>query len=162
MSKSTRINIRFGPKDKDLQLLASSNRFDDVITYAIDHYLGKVKAPIPLPNLDSINAGQEKTIYTLYLDNITDKDAIDLLQGIPAGYRSFALKLLIRHAMERCDLRALQAAVNDTPAAPKKKQPSARYMPRMPTPQQAPISPPRPTQKQSLPHSDEDDVFNAI
>lgn len=157
MPKSMKINIRFGAQDEDLRLLATSSKhFDDIVIYAIDHYLGKAVSPLPLPSIDETNLRPDKAVYTIYLDNVYDKDAVDLLQGIVPGYRSFAIKLLIRHAMERCDLRALQITSQNA-LSPRKRV----VRPRRPKTRPTSVPCGRPTQK-PVAHIDEDDVFNAI
>lgn len=100
-----KVTLRFGQKDADLKLLASRDDFRAIIVHALKKHLRKARRVLPLPQ-QAPSYGLSN-YYTFRFAQSEDKDIFDLLQAIPSGYRSIAIKRLIRHAMAQCDLRDL-------------------------------------------------------
>lgn len=108
MGETIKISIRCGKKDRDIILLGTKYHLANMVRQAIDYYYGKTADKIPLPPLGSNNEHIKDTaFFTIVLNSDDSKDAIELLKTIPSGYRSEAIKNLLRCAMERCDLRGL-------------------------------------------------------
>ena len=105
MSKPYRMHIRLGDKDGDLILLGSWYRITEMVRHAIHYYLGKTDEKIPLPPYGE--KIPKEAIYTALLYPETDSEEIKFLESIPKGFRSTAVKRLLRHAMEKCDLRPI-------------------------------------------------------
>ena len=116
------ITIRFGKKDGDLMLMVSQYRISDMLVLAVNRYLGKTQECIPLPPNVPYKPVRCATIYL----SDDDDETIDFMRQFPNGYRSAAVKMLLRHATERCDLRQLlqldQVIIEKTKAAPPQPQ----------------------------------------
>lgn len=115
------ITVRLGRKDGDLMLMASQYRISDMLVLAVRYHLGLTAERIPLPPNVPFKPIKCATIY---LDG-DNEDVIEFMQQYPDGYRSTAVKMLLRHATERCDLRHLTGDAQfeaQTKAAPPKPQ----------------------------------------
>ncbi|MBQ3010205.1 MAG: hypothetical protein IJA20_06035 [Methanocorpusculum sp.] len=109
------ITIRFGKKDGDLMLMASQYHITDMLVLAVARHLGKTQETIPLPPNVPYKPVACATVYL----NDEHEDAINFLRQFPNGFRSAAVKMLLRHAMEKCDLRHLLLPIKpikETPA----------------------------------------------
>jgi len=155
------ITIRFGKKDGDLMLMASQYHITDMLVLAVDRHIGKTQETIPLPPNVAYKTIHSSTIYL----NDEHEDAINFLRQFPNGFRSAAVKMLLRHATERCDLRHLQPVISPAPekAAPAKPNyivPAKRQETHDSKAEQKIVRPdftPAATE-----HDDEDDIFELI
>lgn len=127
--KPMRITIRLGKTEKDLLLIAAQYRLYDMLRLAIHQYLGKTDERIPLPPNVPVKLMSCATIYI----NPNDEEVISFMEQFPPGARSAAVKLLLRHATDRCDLRCLltmasteqiKPNVKVLPPAPGRQRPS--------------------------------------
>lgn len=105
MSKPYRMHIRLGDKDGDLILLGSWYRITEMVRHAIHYYLGQTDEKISLPPYSE--EIPKEAIYTALFYPEKDSEEIEFLESIPNGFRSTVVKRLLRHAMERCDLRPI-------------------------------------------------------
>lgn len=115
------ITVRLGRKDGDLMLMASQYRISDMLILAVHYHLGLTTERIPLPPNVPFKPIKCTTIY---LDD-DNEDVIEFMKQYPDGYRSTAVKMLLRHATEYCDLRHLTGDAQfeaQTKAAPPKPQ----------------------------------------
>ena len=105
MSKPYRMHIRLGDKDGDLILLGSWYRITEMVRHAIHYYLGQTDEKISLPPYSE--EIPKEAIYTALFYPEKDSEEIEFLESIPNGFRSTVVKRLLRHAMEKCDLRPI-------------------------------------------------------
>lgn len=115
------ITVRLGKKDGDLMLMVSQYRISDMLALAVRYHLGLTTERIPLPPNVPFKPVKCATVY---LDS-ENEDVIEFMQQFPDGYRSTAVKMLLRHATEHCDLRHLTGdplIEEKTKAAPPKPQ----------------------------------------
>ena len=117
MSKPYRMHIRLGDKDGDLILLGSWYRITEMVRHAIHYYLGKTDEKILLPPYSEEIPNE--AIYTALFYPEKDSEEIEFLESIPNGFRSTVVKRLLRHAMERCDLRPI---LKNAPKLPRVKK----------------------------------------
>lgn len=114
------ITVRFGKKDGDLMLMASQYHITDMLVLAVDRHIGKTQETIPLPPNVAYKPIHSATIYL----NDEHEDAINFLRQFPNGFRSAAVKMLLRHATEQCDLRHLQPSAAPAPQKPAPVKPN--------------------------------------
>lgn len=110
-----KFNLRLSAKDGDLLLLAEQYHFSAMVLLAARRYLGKTEEQIPLPPKRPV--GQRWFSITLRKED--DPDVYRLFKTLPAGYRGHAVKLMLRHAMERCDLRFMLEDLFQAESGPK-------------------------------------------
>lgn len=120
-----RITIRFGEKDADLMLMASQYHLGDMLRLAIRHYLGQTFETIPLPPGIDVKPLICSTIYL----RAEDSDSISFMSQFPAGYRSTAAKLLIRHATAQCNIRHLLCASPKSGSTKDENTPDGTFIP---------------------------------
>lgn len=105
MSNPYRLHIRLGKKDVDLILLGSWYRITYMVRHAIQFYLGKTDERLSLPPYNK--KVPKEAVYSILFYPERDSEEIAFLQSIPNGYRSAAVKQLLRNAMEKYDIRPL-------------------------------------------------------
>lgn len=160
MGETVKISLRCGQKERDLILLGSQYRLSDMVRLAVENYLGITEEQIPLPPMRS---ARKEAFFTVVLNSETAPEAVELFKKIPEGYRSTAVKLLLRHAMASCDLRALMGNEAKTQKPREKTKPRAK--PFTATKRSPPVNRPVSTPivaKQETVHSDEDGIFDGI
>lgn len=161
MGEAIRINLRLGQKDGDLILLGKQYRISEMVRLAIRYYLGKSNEKIPLPPYVDVPS---EAVYTILLYPDSDPEVLEFLQTIPNGYRSTAIKQLLRNAMERCDFRLLQNNEAKKKSEQTKRtsstQQKASHKSTLPDLSSQPSEPAvRPAPR---PMDDEDDIFAGI
>ena len=123
MSNPYRLHIRLGKKDVDLILLGSWYRITYMVRHAIQFYLGKTDERLSLPPYNK--KVPKEAVYSILFYPERDSEEIAFLQSIPNGYRSAAVKQLLRNAMEKYDIRPLLKN-EPKPSKEKKEEPAYR------------------------------------
>ena len=160
MGETVKISLRCGQKDGDLILLGSQYRLSDMVRLAVENYLGITEERIPLPPMRS---AQKEAFFTVVLSSETAPEAVELFKEIPEGYRSTAVKLLLRHAMASCDLRSLTG--NEAKIQKPREKMQSKTQPFAAAKRSPPVNRPvsSPVAKQGTVHvSDEDSIFDGI
>lgn len=111
-----RVRLKFGVKDEDLKLLANDEDIKALVKTAIDHYLGDKNATISL----TPKHPQKHNWTTFSIRYEEDPQIYQFIRKIPEGNRTAVIKLLLRHAMEQCDIRHLLRQQPSKAHAPQK------------------------------------------
>ena len=98
-----KINLKFNEKDADIFALIEYYSLRKAIYLAVQNYLGKTENRLKLPPTYPIQTSWRRIV----IHKEDDIDTYQLLQQIPPRCQGHAIKLLLRHAMENCDLRFL-------------------------------------------------------
>lgn len=157
-----RFSIRLGNKDRDIILLTHCYQASDLLRRAISFYLGDRQSAIPLSPLETVP--NSATVYFV-LERDADAGYREFLESVPPGNRATVVKLLIRHAMEQCDIRPYmdseRNAQDASPGLHAKKKPrreAKAYEPPVSAQSQQNAG-----NYQSVPASDDsDDIFSMI
>lgn len=102
-SGAIRVSVRLSAKDNDILLLLTECRLKKLTLQAVRYYLGLTDATLVLPEYSSV----EPRYASCVIRQDDGQQEYDLLKSMPPGNRSTAVKMMIRYAMEWCDIRHL-------------------------------------------------------
>lgn len=105
-----RIFVRFFPRDTDLIAVVKQYSLRGALRIAVDNYCGNKRATLRLP-AKMVEPTTQTSHITIHQRD--DPDMYAVFEKIPKCNRMEAIRLLIRHATERCELRHLYSG--DTP-----------------------------------------------
>ena len=104
-----RYHIYLQNNDEDIMLLLQKRKLAELTRTVVRAEINGENPSIPLPKIPA-TMKQPRSVQ-LRLDDEEDSDVIEWLANIKQGYMSTVIKLLIRHAMEKPDIRLF---VNDS------------------------------------------------
>ncbi len=103
MNNTIRIVLSLGMKEADILLLAKQYNLKNLVIQAVNNYLTHSSTKIALPSMQQVSPKR----YTICLNESDDENVYRFILSIPKGFRVIAVKLLLRHSLEQCDLRFL-------------------------------------------------------
>ena len=120
--RKERYHIYFQKNDVDIMMLLREHKLAKVARTVIRAEAEGRHASLPLPPVPAKDVKPLKSM-SLRLCEMEDGDIISWLSGVKHGYVSTVLKILIRRAMEKADLRAFMdvqesSSPEETPAEP--------------------------------------------
>lgn len=130
-----KIALKLEKKDEDLNLLFKRHMAKKVIIDVIKAQINGNRVRLPLPPFQKDIPLKQYYRYTYLIAG--NEDVIEWLNTIEPGYKNHALKTIIRHAMEKPDIRHYEKGNAEKSVKPlKEPKPERKTVPNVPAQEQ--------------------------